>query len=155
MDNAPTIPGEKNGNFLTKDTAGMPNWVWGIVIIAGIGVAILVPRLFKNAGAGTAASSVTSDPTLSGGNPYAGSSSTPDYSGQLNQLQTTIDDLLKNNTTNPGEKYITVAAWPNPNSSLADIAKRAGVSLQKILDLNPILAKRANHINAGEIVRIS
>lgn len=62
--------------FLTSETAGMPNWVWLLVIGAGLGLAYFVPKLIgKNTGTSTdqgAASAglgLAIDPTT--GLPYA------------------------------------------------------------------------------------
>lgn len=35
------------GKFLEKETAGIPNWGWAIVIVVGIGAAIFVPKLLN------------------------------------------------------------------------------------------------------------
>lgn len=41
---APTPDGKTGGNFLTKETAGLPNWAWAIVIVLGIGIAYMVVK---------------------------------------------------------------------------------------------------------------
>ena len=58
----------KATEFLSKETAGLPNWAWGAVIVAGIGATYLVPRLFGKSGstAATAVDTGTSKANTSG-----------------------------------------------------------------------------------------
>ena len=51
--------------FLSKEMAGLPVWVWGLVIVAGIGAAYFIPKLFG----GQQASDTSGAP---GGGAFAG-----------------------------------------------------------------------------------
>jgi hypothetical protein len=43
-------------NFLMKETAGLPNWAWGLVVVAGLGIGYFVMR---SSGSGTATTTTT------------------------------------------------------------------------------------------------
>lgn len=66
-------PGIKG--FMTTDTAGMPNWVWLIVIVGGVAAAYFIPKLIgsktssSTTGANTSGLGLAIDPTT--GLPYA------------------------------------------------------------------------------------
>lgn len=46
-------PSKGMSGFLTTNTAGMPNWVWGLVIVGGIGLALAVKYYFGKSGNAT------------------------------------------------------------------------------------------------------
>lgn len=56
--------------------------------------------------------------------------------------------------TSPTPRYTTVARWPNQSSTLSDIASRAGISQQRLLQLNPQI-KNPSSIQPGQQVRIA
>lgn len=37
-------------DFLQDETAGLPNWAWGLVVVAGLGIAVIVPKFFGKSG---------------------------------------------------------------------------------------------------------
>jgi hypothetical protein len=54
----PPAPHGKGENFLTKQTAGLPNWAWGVVILLGVGIGYFV---IKSKNAPTTSPSTTSN----------------------------------------------------------------------------------------------
>lgn len=77
MPDTPEVAHHGSGvkGFLTGTTAGLPNWAWILVVVAGVGGAILLPKLLGNK-TGTTTSDTTGeglglalDPTT--GLPYA------------------------------------------------------------------------------------
>jgi LysM repeat protein len=65
------------GDILTKDTAGIPNWAWIAIIVAGIAAAYVVPKFLGNTSSTTSSTDTSGssglglaiDPTT--GLPYA------------------------------------------------------------------------------------
>lgn len=48
-------------SFLQKDTAGLPNWVWGLIVAAGIAAAYFVPKLINPSGSSSSSASGSTD----------------------------------------------------------------------------------------------
>ncbi|HET7639370.1 MAG TPA: hypothetical protein VFK47_11590, partial [Ktedonobacteraceae bacterium] len=90
--------------FLEKETGGVPNWVWGLVIVIGIGAAYIVPKFFGGSGTGgtstTDGSTATGDQTLAGYTPagayagYGGSTPTPTTTTTISPVATGTPQLL-------------------------------------------------------------
>ncbi len=47
--------------FLKKTTAGLPNWAWGLVVVAGLGIGYFVMRSQSGGGSATTATSAQTD----------------------------------------------------------------------------------------------
>lgn len=64
---APSSPHAGSGHgikgFLTAETAGMPNWVWGVVVLVGVGLVFIVPRLRGSSGNTSQTSSSNGTPS--------------------------------------------------------------------------------------------
>lgn len=66
--------------FLQKETAGLPNWVWLVVVIGGIGAVYIAPKLFGNKSTSASTAGADTGGGVSGlggyipGGPYAGGS---------------------------------------------------------------------------------
>jgi len=76
------MPESGISGFLNKDTAGLPNWAWGLVVVGGIAAAYIVPKFLggassttstdqtsTNTGTGASGLGLAIDPTT--GLPYA------------------------------------------------------------------------------------
>lgn len=75
-----------NLGFLTKETAGLPNWAWGLVIVAGGGIGYYFVRKNQASSSSTAAANAQSQPSATGQSTSgaAGSyGSSIDYSSSL------------------------------------------------------------------------
>lgn len=122
--------GGHSGGFLKQVTAGLPNWAWILVVVGGVGAAIMVPKLFggKSPGAGgdgtsTQTSTDQTNPNTTGlgmaidpgtglpyaveglvpsGNPYGSNTGNLDFSS-LNQL---IQQTLKPEQNNLAQNTI-------------------------------------------------
>jgi hypothetical protein len=87
MPDAPEAPahGKGIGGFLNAQTAGLPNWGWILVIVAGIAAAVYLPKMFGKGQSGTSADQagqglgLAIDPTT--GLPYAVSGLVPAGAG--------------------------------------------------------------------------
>lgn len=66
------MEGGKIGEFMGKETAGLPNWAWVLVIVAGVAATIFLPKLIPGFGGSGSSSSTTSGTTT---DPNAGSAS--------------------------------------------------------------------------------
>lgn len=120
---------EGMASFMSKETAGLPNWAWGAIIVVGIGATFVVPKLFGRAtgnvangntgvtstdsGTANAGLGLAVDPTS--GLPYAVEGLVP--SGGLsgtsqgtstttqNQLMNEIGKIRARNTSGPTAAY--------------------------------------------------
>jgi hypothetical protein len=81
MTDVPEAPphGKGMGGFLNAQTAGLPNWAWILVVVAGIAAAIYLPKMFGKSGTSTDQAGqglgLAIDPTT--GLPYAVSGLVP------------------------------------------------------------------------------
>lgn len=77
--------------FLQASTAGLPNWVWGVIIVGGGIAAFVVPKLFKSSSTAAASSGTDTGGAASGVTDGSGGQSGLDsglnnpYSGGLDQ----------------------------------------------------------------------
>lgn len=67
-------------DFLQKETGGLPNWVWLLVIIGGVGAVYIAPKLFGSKSTPVSTATADTGGGVSGlggyipGGPYAGGS---------------------------------------------------------------------------------
>lgn len=62
MADTPPAPGGKGaGSFLSKDTAGLPNWAWIVVIGAGIAAVYVVPKFLGQSSSPSSTSGTSGD----------------------------------------------------------------------------------------------
>ncbi len=120
--------GGHSGGFFKQVTAGLPNWAWVLVVVGGVGAAILVPKFFGGKSTGTSDQTSTdqtnpSNPNTTGlgmaidpgtglpyaveglvpsGNPYGSNTGNLDFSS-LNQL---LQQTIKSETNNLSQATI-------------------------------------------------
>jgi hypothetical protein len=113
--------GKGVGHFLQGETAGLPNWAWGLVVVGGIAAAYIVPKFLNpkqpdqaSTGTGTDASGLglAIDPTT--GLPYAVEGLVPSGAGAGGG--TTI-------TTAPGQLPPLPTPTPTPTPTPVPIGK--------------------------------
>jgi LysM repeat protein len=172
----PSPAGTGIRGFLERDTAGIPNWAWLIILPAGILAAIFIPRLFGSSSSSAASGTDTSgdliDPStgLPYGNAYAAyidpttgipysleattPTTTPASTTTTTPTSSGTDTDTGSSSSSPvaGAKYYTVNPWPQPGSTLSSIAAIVGVPLASVEALNPQISN-VNLIYPGQQVR--
>jgi hypothetical protein len=163
-------------NLLSKETAGLPNWAWLLVVAAGLAAAYLIPKFIGGQGSasggdqGTASGDIPTSPSGVGlavdpttGLPYAVSGLVP--SGANAGITTppppppqTPPPATTTPTPPPAsqpQKWYTIPKWPNNKSgTFQDIASKFGISVDRLYQLNPQINKNAK-LDAGWTIRIA
>lgn len=154
--------------FLTKETAGMPNWVWGLVAVAGIAAAIIVPKLLnKNSSSSTDTSSTDTsgqglglaiDPTT--GLPYAVEGLVPSGAGAGGGGGTVTTPPPPPPTPTPaGQTFTITAAFKQQygGHTLHQIASMYGITYDQLYAANSALfGTDKNHAkySVGDVLNI-
>lgn len=76
----------------------------------------------------------------------------------IKELKDDLDDRKTTVIPKTSSKIVTVGTWgkdPISKTTLSGIAKNAGISLNKLLDLNPQYKNNPNLIRPGEKVKVS
>ena len=182
----PSMPehhGSKTLGLLSKETAGLPNWAWLVIIGIGFVAAVVIPKLLNKKSAAASATDTNGiglavDPTT--GLPYAVEGLVP--SGGLANNGTgggipiiqpapgpTGPPVQSPPTPPPPpkvapkpqpvphpapERFVTVQPWPNVLGSLSGIASQNGISLERVEQLNPQI-QNPDLIYPGQRVRVA
>lgn len=178
--------------FLERETAGLPNWVWLVVLGLGIAVAYVLPRFVHTSNA--PASSDTAQPgTVETGTQQSQSDMLSALSNYLNQLTQqgattlaalqsmqaklnppatkrpmpppkqpisggghlppTVPGRLQPISTRPLPRSVIVQRWPQNGSTLGEIAKSNGTTVEHLVQLNPSITN-PNRIYPGQVIRV-
>jgi len=125
-DVAPKPEGGHVKGFLGQQTAGLPNWAWLLIIVAGFGLAYIVPRFMSGKGTGQSTQGTGSglglaiDPTT--GLPYAVEGLVPSgamagTSSGMTGTPSTVTETTTGEGGSPWQNYEGTSNWSNSSSN--------------------------------------